>query len=60
MTLTQQTQTVENQRTVYSFVLEGSYEEPPPEAIQTQPLFSVEGDLAVDTLAAAAGIGQED
>jgi Tfp pilus assembly protein PilN len=32
----------ENEKLVYSFVLEASYEEPPPDVIETVPLFSKE------------------
>jgi Tfp pilus assembly protein PilN len=32
----------ENEKLVYSFLLEASYEEPPPDVIQTVPLFAKE------------------
>jgi Tfp pilus assembly protein PilN len=38
--LVSSSQTVANERTVYTFVLEVSYREPPPDAIQTVPLFT--------------------
>lgn len=59
VTLTSQAQTVENEKAVYTFVLQAAYEEPPPDAIQTQPLFTGETDFGTDSVSMSAA-GQED
>lgn len=45
VTLMSQTQTSERDRTVYAFVLEMDYQEPSPDAIETQPLFAASGEV---------------
>jgi Tfp pilus assembly protein PilN len=60
VTLTSQEQTVEDDKSVYKFSLDVAYEEPPPDAIQTQPLFSADGDLAAEPLPVSGSAGQED
>ncbi|HSJ12826.1 MAG TPA: PilN domain-containing protein [Longimicrobiales bacterium] len=60
VTLASQEQTVEAEKSVYIFVLQAAYEEPPPDAIQTQPLFSTAGDLADESPLPAGAAGQED
>lgn len=53
VTLMSQTQTNERDRTVYAFVLEMSYQEPTPDAIETQPLFSAGGEVMLTSNATA-------
>jgi Tfp pilus assembly protein PilN len=60
VTLASQTQVVEDAKTVYTFVIDAAYEEPAPDAIQTQPLFGADGDLAADVQLTSATAGQED
>src|SRR5690606_4186073 len=55
--LMSQTQTNERDRAVYAFVLEMDYQEPTPDAIETQPLFAAGGDVLLTT-DTAAGEGE--
>lgn len=58
VTLVSQTQTRENEKLLYAFVLEMDYEDPPPDAIETQPLFTQTGEvLATPDSTAGAGEG---
>lgn len=58
VTILSQTQTSENDRVLYEFVLEMDYEEPPPDAIETEPLFGeVEAIAAAPDSTAADGEG---
>jgi Tfp pilus assembly protein PilN len=60
VTLASQEQKVEDDKTVYTFLIDAVYEEPPPDAIQTQPLFSAEGDLALESQLPTGNTAQED
>lgn len=44
-----QTETEENNKRLYAFVLEVQYEEPSPDAIETRPLFGPSGEIADET-----------
>ena len=57
VSLMSQTQANEQDRAVYAFVLEMDYQEPTPDAIETQPLFAAGGDVLLTT-DTAAGEGE--
>ena len=53
VTIVSQTTTTIGEKQVYAFILEMDYEEPPPDAIETRPLFTETGDvMAGDSTAA--------
>ena len=61
VTIVSQSEIIENEKSLYAFTLELDYEEPPPDAIEMQPLFDAPVDLtAGDSAAVTATTGGED
>jgi hypothetical protein len=61
VTIISQSEVIEDDKSLYSFTIDTQYEEPPPDAIDMQPLFGEEGGLQLtDSTAAPAREGEED
>jgi Tfp pilus assembly protein PilN len=59
VTIISQAEVLENEKRMYSFTLETDYEEPPPDAIEMQPLFGEDAGLLSDSAALPAA-GRQD
>lgn len=61
VTIISQSEVIENEKSLYAFTLDVDYQEPPPDAIEMQPLFGgAEPMLSDSTAGPAAGAGEED
>lgn len=61
VTIISQAEVIENDKSLYSFTLEATYEEPPPDVIEMQPLFGEGAGLQLtDSAAASVTQGEED
>jgi len=57
VTIVSQSEVIEDDKSVYAFTLDVDYEEPPPDAIEMQPLFGDESELQISD---STIIGEED
>lgn len=59
VTIISQSEVIEEEKSLYAFTIDTQYEEPPPDAIEMQPLFGGEGLELSDSTAAPAARGKE-
>jgi Tfp pilus assembly protein PilN len=60
VTIISQSEVIEDEKSLYAFTIDTDYEEPPPDAIEMEPLFGETGELLVSDSAQAPPAGEED